>query len=109
MSDQFPCMIYRAGGEHDLHGVMCDYMIVEHNEELGTALACGWSLSPLEAAEYAALTARMKETPPVIPMDAPPTRAEMEQKARELGIIFDGRTTDAKLAAKIAQLVKEEV
>lgn len=37
------------------------------------------------------------------PDDAPPTRAELEQKATELGIKFDGRTTDKKLAAKIAE------
>jgi hypothetical protein len=29
--------------------------------------------------------------------DAPPTREELEQKAQELGIKFDGRTSDAKL------------
>lgn len=38
-----------------------------------------------------------------LPEDAPPTRAELEQKATELGIKFDGRTTDKKLAAKIAE------
>lgn len=38
-------------------------------------------------------------------LNAPPTRAELEQKANELGIKFDGRTTDKKLAAKIAEAV----
>lgn len=107
MSDSFPRMIYRAGGDEEIHGVMCEYTIVEHNEELGVALAEGWSLSPTEAAEYAALIARAKELPPVVPLDAPPTRAELEEKATDLGIVFDGRTNDAKLSAKIAALVKE--
>lgn len=40
-----------------------------------------------------------------LPDDAPPTREELEQKATELGIKFDGRTTDKKLAAKIAEAV----
>jgi len=35
--------------------------------------------------------------------DAPITRAELEQKARELGLKFDGRTTDRKLSALIAE------
>ena len=33
--------------------------------------------------------------------DAAPTRSEMEIKARELGIKFDGRTGDKSLLAKI--------
>jgi hypothetical protein len=33
--------------------------------------------------------------------DAPPTRAEMEAKATELGIRFDGRTKDKKLGQLI--------
>ena len=32
---------------------------------------------------------------------APPTRAELEEKARELGIRFQNRTTDEMLALKI--------
>jgi hypothetical protein len=31
--------------------------------------------------------------------DAPVTRAELEAKATDLGLTFDGRTTDAKLAS----------
>jgi hypothetical protein len=33
--------------------------------------------------------------------NAPPTRAELEKMAGELGIKFDGRTTDALLRKKI--------
>ena len=33
--------------------------------------------------------------------DAPPTRAELEAKAKELGIRFDGRTGDKKLGQLI--------
>lgn len=35
-----------------------------------------------------------------------PTREELEQKAAELGVKFDGRTTDAKLAAAIEAKLK---
>jgi hypothetical protein len=35
--------------------------------------------------------------------DAPPTRDELERKAKELGISFDGRTGDKKLSALIAE------
>lgn len=37
--------------------------------------------------------------------DAEPTRAELEQKATELGIKFDGRTADKTLAAKIQEAI----
>jgi hypothetical protein len=38
----------------------------------------------------------------VVESDAPPTREEMSIKARELGIKFDGRTSDKKLSSLIA-------
>lgn len=37
--------------------------------------------------------------------DAPPTRAELEAKAKELGIKFDGRTGDKKLG----QLIQDKL
>lgn len=48
------------------------------------------------------------QSEPEIPADdAPVTRAELEAKATELGIKFDGRTTDAKLAERIADALKD--
>jgi hypothetical protein len=38
--------------------------------------------------------------------DAPPTRAELEAKAAEMGLKFDGRTSDRKLAQAIADALK---
>lgn len=38
--------------------------------------------------------------------NAPPTRTELETKAKELGISFDGRTTDRKLGERIADALK---
>lgn len=37
---------------------------------------------------------------------APPTRLELEIKALELGIKFDGRTTDKRLLEKISETLK---
>ena len=45
----------------------------------------------------------MVEQPEV--MDAPPTREELEAKAIELGIKFDGRTKDKKLG----QLIEDKL
>jgi ribosomal protein L32E len=44
----------------------------------------------------------VKAADPIIESDAPPTREEMTIKARELGIKFDGRTSDKKLGSLIA-------
>jgi hypothetical protein len=38
----------------------------------------------------------------IVESDAPPTREEMSAKARDLGIKFDGRTSDKKLSLLIA-------
>jgi hypothetical protein len=40
--------------------------------------------------------------------NAQPTRAELEQKAAELGIEFSPRIGDAKLAERIADKLKEQ-
>ena len=40
--------------------------------------------------------------------NAQPTREEMEVKAKELGIHFDGRTTDKSLAEKIEHVLSEQ-
>ena len=41
--------------------------------------------------------------------NAPPTRAELQAKATELGIKFDGRTSDKTLLAKIDAAMKGPV
>jgi hypothetical protein len=38
--------------------------------------------------------------------DAPPTREELEEKARELGIKFDGRTGDKLLLKRITEALE---
>ena len=40
-----------------------------------------------------------------MPDNAPPTRAELEQKAADLGIKYDGRWSDKRLASVIAERV----
>lgn len=43
----------------------------------------------------------------VIDENAPPTREELETKATELGIPFNGRTTDKKLSGLIATALQQ--
>ena len=60
----------------------------------------------LSAEEVSALIAPISQAP-VPDDDAPPTRAELEQKAIELGVKFDGRTTDGALLRRINAAMKE--
>lgn len=96
--NEFPRMIYKAGGIYEINGGMLDYMIVENAGELDTAMADGWALTPEDAIIPPAIVVLDSV---ISPDDAPPTRAELEAKATELGIAFDGRTSDSKLASKI--------
>lgn len=97
--DEYPRMIYHANGTYEIHGAMLDYMIVANAGELASALSDGWFLTPEEAMNPP--TPVQPETA-IPPDDAPPSRAELETKARELGIVFDGRTSDKTLSIKIA-------
>lgn len=113
MSNLFPVMLYKEGGPHDIHGGKFDTLIAHDEAEKDAAQAAGWHLTTdaaraVNSGDFTAVgnvTAFADEAPPT-PDDAPPTRAELEIKAKELGIDFDGRTKDKKLAEKIAAKLK---
>lgn len=85
-----------------------------HPDELDQALEQGWSpdfLSALglvesqpEQSESDSEQPDPEQPDPEQPDNSAPTRAELEQMATELGISFDGRTTDRKLAERIAEM-----
>jgi hypothetical protein len=104
---------------------------INTQEELDAKLSAGWFASSAEAITAAGdkattpkrvaewrIKAKAKKTkkrkpskplgwkqpaiePAPVIEDAPPTRAELETKAKELGIRFDGRTRDKKLGQLI--------
>jgi len=61
--------------------------------------------------EQAEAQAKIKAAEPVeaavLNEDAPPTREELEAKATELGIPFNGRTSDKKLSGLIATALQQ--
>lgn len=108
-------MLYKCPGLHEIHGGHFDYVIVE-DDKIEETLANGWFLTTPEAkqAHLNALAAqeadRMKAAQDIQePNDsvAAPTRAELEQKAAELQIKFDGRTSDKKLSDLIKATLEE--
>lgn len=104
--DQFPQMLYVHPGREQIHGSTFDTRIVDSAEELEAAKAEGWSAGTDEAKAVFAAKQAAKDapTPAEAAADAktPPTREELEQKATELGIAFDGRTSSKKLSDLIA-------
>jgi hypothetical protein len=79
-----------------------DTIYVE-DDEVPAMLKAGWHVSIQAAWEARGVVQQAPETPAD---DAPPTRAEMERKAAELGIKVDRRWGDSTLAARIAEALK---
>lgn len=95
--DRFPLMLYRAGREVATDSGPMDVHVVADADALAAALADGWhETSPAAAEAVRAVLDAPAE-------DAPPTRAELEQKAAELGIKIDGRWSEKRIASAIAE------
>ena len=83
---EFPTLVYKDRGPHQRPGGTYAFMQVVDQADADAAFAAGWHESLALAVD---------------PDNAPPTRSELETKAGQLGIKFDGRTTDKALQAKI--------
>ncbi len=92
----FPTIVYRCPGDHHCAGGTYAYLGVGEQSQLDAALSDGWFLTLPEATAGEAEDA------------SSPTRAELEAKAAELGVKFDGRTTDKALAVKIDAALAEQ-
>jgi len=88
-------MMLRSGTAVVLDTGKYDWRIVGKSE-YEQALSDGWCLDEQSASE-----AVEKDVP-----TGPATRDEMEAKAKELGLKFDGRTGDKKLSAMIDEALK---
>lgn len=91
---EFPTIVYKTPGNHQRHGGTYDYRAASDYEELAALLSNGWFATLPEA-----IAGRAAE--PLPDDNAPPSREELEAKAVELDIKFDGRTTDKSLGEKI--------
>jgi hypothetical protein len=103
---KFPCHLYKVPGPHMGHGgVMYKYVGCRDEEEFKTLSAAGWRASLEEAAAPTAeeVIQSITAAEEVIEDMSPATREELEQKARELGIGFNKRTSDETLAERIAE------
>ena len=109
MSNDHPKMLFRFGSQMIWDGKRLDCVVAEseaHEQELK---ADGWLASDevvkVVLDEPKSEPAKVDET--VHDDNAPPTRDELERKARELGIKFDGRWGDRRLADAIEAKLKD--
>jgi len=95
---EFPALVYKAEGKYIRPHGTYDFVGVNDQQELEQKLGEGWFDSLQAAIEG---EAEKDTSEPVLDDDAPPTREELETKATELGIKFDGRYSDKKIAQMI--------
>ena len=95
----FPTLVYKCPGDHHRTGGTYAYRGVSEQPQLDAALSEGWFLTLPEA-----ISGKADEPAD----DSAPTREELALKAMELGIKFDGRTTDKALSDKIDAALAEQ-
>lgn len=100
---EFPALVYKAEGNYIRPHGTYDFTGVNSAEELAQKLKDGWfeSLELAVAGKHAAPERKKAVSEPVSDDFAHPTREELETKATELGIKFDGRYSDKKIAQMI--------
>lgn len=87
---EFPRFMCRKGGPWQLETGMYSVRTVADQAEAKAALADGWAFSQYD-----------EPAKPEAP-EAAPTRAELEARAKELGLTWHHKTGDKKLAELIA-------
>lgn len=100
----FPTIMYRVPGPHKKpRGGTYAYRGAADQEEFDALISKGWFPSYEEAA--AGKAARKVVEEPIDDVSGP-TRDELETKAKELGVSFNARTSDKKLAERIAEALE---
>jgi hypothetical protein len=99
---EFPALVYRCPGTNPRPGGTYSYRQIADDDELTEALADGWFATLPEA-----IDGKSTQADEPVSDDAPPTREELEAKATELQIRFDGRTSDKALRDRIAAALEE--
>ncbi len=109
-----PTMVYKCPGHFTIPGTKDTYKYVsaKTQEELDHLLASGWfegrdaAVAARKGVQPSAATSNTPTAASGAAEDnAPPTRAELEQKAKELGLQFNDKTKDDRLAKMIAKAI----
>ena len=103
---QFPVLLYQYPGPSSGNGVTFATRPANDQAEYDAAVSDGWHPTVPQAVEAwrePVAAAPPIPVPPSVPLpdDAPPTRAEIEAKCKELGIPVHHKHNDATLLKKI--------
>lgn len=96
-----PRVLYKFPGSTFIDDDKYDFVVVDEAipGEVERHVSEGWNVSHIDAKQKHINAQTVEE-------NKPPTRAEIEQKANELGLKFDGRTSDVKLLKMIDEALK---
>lgn len=110
---EFPALVYKDKGKHQRKGGTYDFTGVNNTEELEQKISEGWfynledAIAPAKPVEKPSQEPAKPISEPVLDDSAPATREELEIKATELKIKFDGRFSDRKLAQLISEALSK--
>ena len=105
---EYPAFVYRKAAKRREDRSPFDTLLVADDAEHEAALKDGWCNDVISAlAPKVELVASSSDVVAVVADDLPPNRAELEAKAVELGLKFDGRTSDRKLSSLIDEALGE--
>lgn len=102
----FPTLVYKCPGEHQCTGGSYAYKPAADEQEFSDLISAGWFETLPEAMAGEAMVVLDDPVGEYPFDDEPPTRVELEQKATELGLKFDGRNSDANLSKRIAETLQ---
>jgi hypothetical protein len=102
----FPTIMYRTPGPHPKpRGGTYAYKGAADQAEFDVLIAKGWFPS-YEEAVAGKIVAAAEALDDALDVASPPTRDELEAKAKELGVSFNARTSDKTIAERIASALE---
>lgn len=105
----YPVFVYRCPGAHfGPSGATYEAVIANDGNQFSNLLANGWSDCLVKAVDAFINPAKFVEDSAESADNLPVTREELELKARELKVKFDGRTTDGLLLKRIEEAIRGE-
>lgn len=107
----FPTIMYKTPGPHRKpRGGTYAYTGAADQEEFDALIAKGWFASYEDAVagkKAAAIIQSAEAFEDAIDEVSGPTRDELETKAKQIGVSFNARTSDKKLAERIAEKLED--
>jgi hypothetical protein len=98
---EFPRFVFKTPGSQQHAKGTYESLLTHDDADHAGKLSEGWFNTLPEAIAGVAAEVEAEDD------NSPPTRAELEEKAKSLNIAFDGRTSDAKLLSKINEALAE--